>query len=56
MCRVLLGSATKYQALYPAPRLFFEQVGVDVTPLVSTAEINALVRVGWWGKEERLYG
>lgn len=56
MCRVLFGSATKYQALCPAPRLFFEQVGVDATPPVSTARINALVRVGWWGKEERLYG
>lgn len=40
----------------PYAQLFLKQVGVDATPLVSTAQINTLVRVGWWGKEERLYG
>lgn len=53
---MLFGNATKHQALSPAPRLFLTQVGVDTTPPVSTAQINSLVRVGWWGKEERLYG
>lgn len=56
MCRALFGSSTKYQALCPALRLFLKEAGVDATPLVSTAQINALVRVGWWGKEDSLYG
>lgn len=56
MCRVPFGSATKYQALCPDLRLFLKQVGVDATSLVSTTQINILVRVGWWGKEDSLYG
>lgn len=41
--------------LCPTPISFLKQIGLDATPLVFKVQINALMRVGWQGKEESMY-